>query len=187
MTGTDVRIPPVPIEALTEAQMGLIGGWHHLVFSRVMVRHPGMYQSFVGHLAELIVRSTLPPRDREIICLRTLRLCDEQYEHTHHITIARQAGMTAAEIAAASAGHGAALTDFDRILASAAEALQRDQHIAESTWQALAQRYTQPQLIELLCLAGCCVTLAMLTKTLGMIAETSDQDLARINALRQAM
>src|SRR6185437_5159263 len=114
---------------------------------------PGMYGTFVPFLAKLIAETSLPPRDREIVCLRMLRACGDVYEHTHHIVIARREGMTDAEIEAASEGEGAALTDFDLILVTATEELLRDQRISDATWTKLGTRYTEQQCMELVFLA----------------------------------
>jgi alkylhydroperoxidase family enzyme len=184
MTDYPVRIPPLRYEDFTEQQKAVVGDWHHLVFSRVLARHPGMYGTFVPFLAEVITRTTLPPRDREIVCLRMLKACNDVYEHTHHITIARRCGMTDAEISAASEGAGQALTEFDRTLIRATEELLHDQRIADATWIELARRYDQTQMIELVFLAGCYNTMAMLTKSFGMELETEDEDHQKINALR---
>jgi 4-carboxymuconolactone decarboxylase len=143
-----------------------------------------MYGTFVPFLAALIAETGLPPRDREIICLRMLRICGDIYEHSHHVTIARREGMTDEEIEAASEGRGAALTDFDRVLVDATDELQRDQRIGDRTWAALGERYTEQQRMEVVFLAGCYETMAMLTKSFGMQLETSEEDHARINALR---
>jgi len=96
-----VRIPPLSLEEFTDEQKALVGDWHHLNFSRVLVQHPGVYRVFLPFLDKLIRGSNLPARDREILCLRTLALGGDVYEGHHHVTIARKAGMTEAEIAAA--------------------------------------------------------------------------------------
>lgn len=183
MTPDAPRIPPLRVEDFTEEQTQLVGPWKTLAFSRVLVRHPDMYRTFVPFLAEVIARTKLPPRDREIVCLRTLRLCGDTYEHAHHEVIARRAGMTDAEIAAANDGAGAALTEFDRTVVRATEELVRDQYLSDRTWKELAARYSQVQLMEIVFLTGCYVTMAMLTKTFGMQLE-EDESMERVNANR---
>jgi alkylhydroperoxidase family enzyme len=184
MSATAVRIPPLSVDELTPEQMKLIGGWHHLVFSRVLVRHPGMYATFLPFLAEVITKTSLPPKDREIVCLRMLRLCGDVYEHTHHITIAQRCGMTGREIEDASEGEGATLTPADMDVVHATEELFREQRICDATWAALGKRYSQQQLMELVFLAGCYQTMGMLTRTFDMQLETDAEDHERINALR---
>lgn len=180
-TTPSVRVPPLEPDELSSEQASLVGAWKSLIFSRVLVRHPGMYRTFVPYLAELIARTNLPPRDRQIVCLHMLQLCDETYEKTHHVTISRRSGMTDEEIAAVLAGHGDCLTESDRTVMRATEELFRDQRIGDATWSKLAERYSQQQLMELVFLAGCYQTMAMLTKSFGMQLEP---DLESFNALR---
>ena len=176
-----IRIPPVEIDRMTPEQADAIGDWTHLIFSRVLVNAPRMYRSFVGHLEELVARSALPARDRQSVCLRMLELCGDVYEQTHHKVISRKVGLSDDEIAAMCAGEGDALTPFDRTVLKAVEELYRDQKIADGTWAALAERYSQEELMELVFLSGCYHTMAMLTKSFGIELEP---DLEEFNALR---
>jgi 4-carboxymuconolactone decarboxylase len=184
MDSNAVRIPPLPVEKFTAEQAALVGDWKHLVFSRVLINSPRMYRTFVTHLAELVTHTNLPPRDRQIICMRMLELCGDVYELTHHLTISRNAGLTDDEIAAIRKGAGACLTDFDRTVIKATEELQRDQSISDATWSALAVRYSQEQLMEVVFLAGCYLTMAMLTKSFGIQLESTGGEFEHINTLR---
>ena len=179
-----VRIPPVAPENFTEEQAELIGDWKHLTFSRVIVNNPKMYRTFVPHIEAVIARSSLPPRDRQVIVLRTLACCNDTYELAHHITISRNAGISDAEIAAFQSGEGDCLSDFDRPLIDAADELRHDQFISDATWQLLAKRYSVEQLMEVVFVAGCYQTMAMLTKTFGMQVEAADGEFSEINKLR---
>jgi len=66
------------------------------------------------------------------------------------------------------------------VLAACGE-LYRDQRIDDGTWQRLSQRYSQEQLMELVFLAGCYQTMAMLTKSFDIKLEP---DLESFNELR---
>ncbi|HTV95166.1 MAG TPA: carboxymuconolactone decarboxylase family protein [Steroidobacteraceae bacterium] len=180
MTNT-VRIPPLAPEDFSQEQASLVGDWKHLIFSRVLVHSPRMYRTFVAHLAELITRTNLPPRDRQIVCLRMLQLCDEVYEKTHHITISRKVGLSGEEISSILDGQGDCLTAFERAVLGATDELFRRQRISDDTWSTLAARYSRQQLMEIVFLAGCYQTMAMLTKSFGMQLEP---DLESFNALR---
>jgi len=184
MSSNAARIPPLPVENFTVEQAALVGDWKHLTFSRVLINSPRMYRGFVTHLAELVTKTCLPPRDRQIICLRMLELCGDDYELTHHLTISRNAGLTEAEIIAFRTGEGDCLTDFDRLVLEATAQLQRDQFINDTTWAALATRYSQEQLMEVVFLAGCYLTMAMLTKTFGIELESAPGEFEHINTLR---
>ena len=90
MTDYPVRIPPLDPAQFTPEQAELVGAWTHLNFSKVIVRHPAMYPIFVPWIEQLIARTKLPPRDREVLVIRTLALSDETYEAHHHVQIAAQ-------------------------------------------------------------------------------------------------
>ena len=125
----------------------------------------------VGREALGQVLGALPDRERQVLVLRTLASCGDTYELAHHITISRNAGIGEDEIAAFQSGAGDGLTDFDRVLIQAADELKRDQDIGEATWALLAERYSSEQLMEVVFVVGCYLTMAMLTKTFGMQLE----------------
>ena len=177
-----VRIPPVAPEAFTPEQKALVGDWATLNFSRVIVEDPTLYRVLMPMIAKVVTGSALPPRDREILILRTLSLCDEVYEHSHHVTIAGKAGLSDAEIEAASAG-GPELSPFDRTLVSAAEELHRDQRVGDATWRALAERYSSVELMDVVSVVGVYVLMAMLTKSFGIELE-DDATFKGFGALR---
>ena len=178
---TRERVSPLDPAQFTPEQCGLVGDWTHLNFSRVLIRHPGMYGTFVPYLKRLIAETTLPARDRQFVCLRMLELCGDTYEQTHHVVISAKCGLSEAEIAAAISGDGVCLTDWDHTVLRATDELYREQCISEATWAALGAHYSEQQLMELVFLAGCYQTMAMLTKSFGMQLE---DNLESFNALR---
>jgi len=184
MSHTATRIAPIPRERLSAEELGLIGAWTGLNYTRVIVKHPTLYGLYIPFLEQLIARSKLTPRERELVCLRTLTLCDEEYECDHHRTIARNAAMTEAEIAAACSGEGEGLSDFDRVVLRATEELVRDKVIGEATWAQLSERYGEAQLIDLVFLCGCYVMLAMGTKSFGVQLESAEEQ-QQINTVRE--
>lgn len=76
-----------------------------------------------------------------------------------------------AEIAAARSGAGPELSDFDLGLVSAAEKLVADQRIGDDTWQLLARRYSQVEMMKVVGLVGCYVMMTMFTKSCGVELE----------------
>ncbi|MCJ2186287.1 carboxymuconolactone decarboxylase family protein [Novosphingobium beihaiensis] len=175
------RIPALDPAAFSEEQKALVGEWTHLEFSRVLINSPRMYGTFVPWLKELIAGTALPARDRQIVCLRMLELCGEVYEKTHHAVISRKCGLNDEEINAFICGEGDALTADDRDVLTACDELYRDQRIGDATWARLSRRYSQEQMMEIVFLAGCYQTMALLTKSFGIQLEP---DLESFNALR---
>ena len=53
-----------------------------------------------------------------------------------------------------------------------------------ATWAALAERYSVEQLMEVVFVAGCYQTMAMLTKTFGMPLEEATGEFEDVNKLR---
>jgi 4-carboxymuconolactone decarboxylase len=184
MGKVEVRVSPLDPADFSPEQQQLVGAWTHLNFSKVIVRHPGMYRTFVPFIEQLIARSTLPPRDREVLVIRTLGLSGESYEMHHHEQIAAKAGMNAEVIAAIADGHSAG-DDWDAALIAAAEELVQDQHVSDATWARLAARYDEGQLMEAVFLVGCYNTMAMLTKSFGMEVEAGGDTDERLKELRQ--
>lgn len=168
------RIPGVSLDEATDLQKELMGPWSSMNFSNVVVRSPDLYQAFVPLIKKVVSDTALPPRDRQVLCLRTLTLGNDVYEVTHHELISKSAGLNEVEIAAMRAGTGDALTDFDKVLVAAAEQLVRDQHIDDATWAALAERYSQVQLMEVVVLVGAYLTMAMVTRNYEIPLENDD-------------
>jgi len=178
------RIPPLSPENFTDEQKTLVGDWGTLNFSQVVVQHPDVYKVFIPFLDKLVRGSNLPPRDREILVLRCLALCHESYEAQHHASIARKAGMTDGEIAAAGSGDER-LSPWERTLARAAEELVHKQCVGDETWQALAQRYAPAQLMEVVFLVGTYTLMAMVTKSFGIAVEHGAETFSQLEQLRQ--
>jgi alkylhydroperoxidase family enzyme len=164
------RIPPVAPGALTEEQQKLVGQWSSMNFASVIVNSPELYKVLVPLIAKLIPGTALPPRDREILVLRTLALCDETYEAHHHVLIARNAGMTDDEIEAARTGSA----ESDQLLVRAAEELYADQRVSDETWRALERRYSPVELMEVIALVGGYTLMAMVTKSYGIQLEDAE-------------
>ena len=123
-------------------------------------------------------------RSLNALVLRTLATSNDTYELAHHIRISKTAKVTDDEIAAFQSGTGDCLTAFDKVLIRAADELKRDQKIADDTWAALAERYSTEQLMEVVFVVGCYLTMAMLTKTFGMQLESADGEFEDLNKLR---
>ncbi len=179
------RIPLVSRDAYTPDQAALAGGRDMYNMTRVLVNHPDFYRVFVPYVDKLMSKSLLPPRDREILILRTLVLCDESYEEHHHVRIAGTLGMSAAEVEAVKAGHGAALGVFDRALTRAAEELVNDRCLSDEAWGALARTYNLDQMIEVVFLVGAFTMLSMATNSFGMPLDADSSVVPKVGT-RQA-
>jgi alkylhydroperoxidase family enzyme len=174
MSKKSTRIVPIKLDDLTDEQIAVFGSRNdprcELNLFKVLVQHPTLFKNFGPFAMQLGRQTILPLRDKEILVLRTLTLCKENYELVHHLYIARQAGLSDAEIEAAKRG-GKGLSAFDLVLVKAAEELVKDHCISDETWAALAARYTTEQLIETVFMVGNYTLMSMVNSSLGILPE----------------
>jgi 4-carboxymuconolactone decarboxylase len=121
----------------------------------IMLQHPLLYSTHASFGAYLGEETTLPPRMRELLIMRTAFLIGAEYEWAHHVERARRAGLTDREIARIAAGPDAAgWSEESRAALRAADELRREAFITNRTWTALAKRYSAKQLIEIIFTVG---------------------------------
>src|SRR5437764_1391211 len=142
------RLAPLPREAWSEEVRTMIertpgGATEPLNIFTTLVRHP------------TLVRRELPPRDRELLILRTAWNCRSEYEWGQHVRIGLAAGLAQEEIDRVPAGPAApGWSPFDAALLRAADELHADACVSDATWAVLAGRYAEAQLIEVPMLVG---------------------------------
>jgi len=113
--------------------------------------------------------STLPPRDRELLILRTGWLCRAEYEWGHHVKIGKTAGLTGTEITRIKEGPSApGWPPFDAALLHAADELHTRTFISDATWLALSERYNTKQLIDAVFAVGQYTMVCMALNSFGV-------------------
>src|SRR6266511_4301460 len=65
---------------------------------RTLVRHPKLFKGWLVFANHILFRSTIPPRDREILILRTGWRCRAEYEWGQHVIIGKAVGLSDDEI-----------------------------------------------------------------------------------------
>jgi AhpD family alkylhydroperoxidase len=149
--------PPEPRAPDHPRGMNLLG---------TFARHPALtqaYNQFVGHL---LFRTTLTPRQRELLILRVAAARGADYEWAQHVVLALEAGLTRDEIAAVRAG-----ADNDRweateaALLAAVDELIAGARLSDETWGALRARLTDQQLLDTVFTVGAYDLLAMFLHT----------------------
>lgn len=170
------RLAPVTATELTEEQRELLGGISldgpaSNIFA-TLARHPGLMRKWLPFGGKLL-GGKLPPRDREILILRTGRNCRTDYEFGQHVLMARATGLTDDEIREIVKGTGP-----DELLVNAADELHRDSHLSDETWAALKDRYTEQQVMEVPFLVGHYHMVGMVLNSLGVEREAGVPALA---------
>ena len=170
------RIPPLPEEERDDqarellAQVGVRPSGASNIFT-TLVRHPGLFRRWAPFGGKLLA-GKLPARDRELLILRTGWNCRAEYEWAQHVRIARSVGVTNEEIVRVQAGPDAeGWSDEDATLLRAADELHDGATISDPTWDALAARYDERQMIEVPMVVGHYHLVAFTLNSLGVQVE----------------
>ena len=126
-------------------------------------------RNYWAYTIHFVRNYTIPLRDKELLILRTAWLSRGDYVWGRHNLMGQDAGLTETEVARITDGPDAAgWSDFDAVLLRAADELHTSRFISEATWQALGERYTQDQLVEVVLIIGNYTQLTMFQNTLGV-------------------
>lgn len=180
---TSPRILPLKDEEFTEDQKKLLEpfGGRVLNIFRTLVRMPKAFEAFHRWGAYVLSRrNSLPPREREIVILRTGYLCKSGYEWTQHVKIAKREGVSDEEIARIKRGAAAGWGDADAVLLRACDELHTDQFISDATWKALSEHFSEAQRMDLVFTVGQYTQVSMMLNSFGVQledGETVDPDL----------
>jgi alkylhydroperoxidase family enzyme len=176
------RITPLPLEQWQPDLASLARGGREPEFGApdapvlnvlaTIANHPALAKHFMGWAGQLLLRSSLPARTREMAILRVGWLCRAVYEWAHHVEIGLEhAGLTLADVAAVKAGAVADSLADDDVLLRAVDQLVGDHFIDAETWAALATRYDQTQLMDLVFVVGNYTMISMALNSFGVQLE----------------
>jgi alkylhydroperoxidase family enzyme len=167
------RLDPLPEAEWNDEQRELVRNAERdgraLNIYRTLARHPKLLKRWGVFGAHVLYKNSLPPRDRELLILRTGWLCRCEYEWGQHVLIARASGLADEEVARVRDGPEAAgWSEADAALLRAADELHADSSISDATWQALSGRLDATQLLDLVFTVGQYHVVAMALNSLGV-------------------
>ncbi len=154
------RIEPLPEEQWTPSVRADLDGiplFQDRPFNlfTTLARHPRLLHRWLPFGGKLLLRGSLPARDRELLILRAAHNTGSDYEWGQHLPIADEAGITGTEVERVVAGPDAAgWSAFDASLLRAADELHATSTLSDATWAALADRYGEECLIEVPLVVG---------------------------------
>lgn len=171
------RIPPLPREDRDPRAEELLAplrrpdGSELNIFA-TLAHHPKLLKRWSAFGGTLLYGGRLDPRERELLILRTGHNCDAEYEWHQHVPIARDAGLTDDEIERVKAGLASdEWQASDRALIAAADELHDAARISDATWEQLASRHDEQQLIEICMVVGQYHLVAFTLNSLGVEVE----------------
>lgn len=165
---------PALLEAATGNRPAEMGAPETPVLNvlKTVANHPKLAKHFLGWAGQLLLRSSLPPRDREMAILRVGWLCRATYEWTHHVEIGLEhAGLSNADIDKVKAGAVPGSMAADDVLLRAVDELLGDHFISDPTWAALAARFDQTQSMDLVFVVGNYTMISMALNSFGVQLE----------------
>ena len=181
------RIEPVDMDRLDEEQRAAIGPILDLQEDKVgrgrvlnifktFLHAPKALQAFLGWGNYLLSRrSSMPPREREIVILRVGWLCKSGYEFAQHTRIGKDCGLTDEEIARIKLGPDAeGWTPIESAMLRAADELLADHHVSDATWAALEELGTKGRM-DLVMTVGQYTQVSMMLNSFGVQIEEGDE------------
>jgi 4-carboxymuconolactone decarboxylase len=117
--------------------------------------HPDLLRRWLVFATHVLSKTTLDPRERELLILRTGWNCRSRYEFAQHVQIGRACGVTEDELDAVKNGPGApGWSDGDRVLLRAADELHTASTLSDETWAALGADHTVEQVLDVIATVG---------------------------------
>lgn len=136
---------------------------------KTLAHHPDLLRRWLVFGNHVLFKSTLPPRERELVILRIGWLCEAEYEWAQHVKIGKDAGLTDVEIERIKAGPNArGWNEPDTLLLRATDELRRDAFISDATWKGLIAHFDTKQLMDVVFAVGQYNLVSMALNTLGV-------------------
>ena len=151
--------PPYPAP-MNEALNQVSPSWRNsgpLAIFRVWARHPRLGQALGPVGGFLLKDGEVEPFDRELIILRTCALAGAEYEWgVHAVGYGPRSGLCEAAIEATAHTPTAdpRWSERERLLLQLVDEAEASIDVSDPLWNELAEIWTEPQLLELLLIAG---------------------------------
>ena len=170
---TTPRIAPFPEAEWTEVHQKLVTQFSPDSRARndlkTLLRVPEMVDALMPFNVYVSRESSLSPRHREILILRTAWLCGNQFVWSSHAVLAKTLGLTAAEIRRVAQGADARGWDpLEATLLRLADQLYRNSAVTGATWTALAATYDMYHLMDAVMTVADFITLSLMYNSMGV-------------------
>jgi 4-carboxymuconolactone decarboxylase len=173
MIPDEPRLAPLEPAEWTDEQREVLApfaGRDHVpnIFT-TLAHHPQLLKRWLVFATHILQKSSLPPREREMLILRIGWLCRSEYEWGQHVQIGKGSGLDDADIARISAGPNApGWTEAESALLRATDELHRDARIGDATWAVLSRYFDTQQILDLVFTVGNYNLVSMALNTLGV-------------------
>jgi 4-carboxymuconolactone decarboxylase len=172
------RIPLADIDQQTEAIREFTARRGALNVFRILANAPDVFAGWTQMVDELSDSPTFALRTREVVILRVARLQDSRYELSQHIGIAREAGLTEAQISAIVETEdfdAAGFPDTERLLLDVVTELCSTHRLSDQSFGSAHAVLGDEALTELLMLVSCYYGLALVLNAVDVDVDNENR------------
>ncbi|MEE9417158.1 MAG: carboxymuconolactone decarboxylase family protein [Acidimicrobiales bacterium] len=168
------RIPIVNDSEASQAQLDLLEPLRRadgtvLNIFRTLANHPDLARRWLVFGNHVLAKSTLSPRVRELVILRTGWRCNSEYEWGQHVLIAQGLGIDDDEIARLMLDEvGDGWVESEACAIRATDELHAAQEISSDTWNTLSRHYDREQMMDLVFAVGQYTLVSMALNSFGV-------------------
>lgn len=168
------RLPYVdPATAPERVRETLAGATVPLNIFRMMAHAESNVRSLMRLGGTILSRQQLSGRLRELAILRVAQLSKARYEWVQHVPLARDAGLSAAQITALEAGEidGPRFDAREQLVVQFTDELVRDVRASDATLERMTREFPTREIVELILVVGYYMMIARLLETTGVDLE----------------
>ena len=171
------RVPPLPESEWTDRERALAAeyapGGEAGNALRTLMRAPGLPERIFPFLNYATGESTLPPRHRMLLILRTAWLAQSGNLWATYASRADEAGLSEDEVLAVASGSGAGFSEFETTLIGLSDELFRNVSVTDATWDVLSAEYGVHNLMDAVAVVADITAAATLFNSLGVQPDES--------------
>jgi len=174
------RIPPLPLSEWTAEQRALatkyLGDARPDNGFATLVRVPALVDGTKPFELYIARDSTLPPRHRELLILRTAWLMNNQFTWAEHVPLATTAGLTSSEIRQIAAGPESGWKPLDAALLRLADQLFRNSSVSNDVWAVVSSGHDTLGVMDAVMTVADVISLSLLYNSLGVQPDAARPD-----------
>lgn len=151
------RIPYPDPATLSETKREFLAQPTHRILNvvRMALHTPdGLWERQRDLSVATVLMASMDQMLREVLILTVAHLSNSDYELFHHLSIARNLGMSEAALDAIARGDYAALPDDQRVVAQFTAELVRNVSPSDETLAAARARFSDPLIFEMIAIIG---------------------------------
>jgi alkylhydroperoxidase family enzyme len=156
-TRLPLRAPPYDADVAATIGNTAFKGLSPQNLRLALAHQPALASAFQAMAHQVLFKSALPEREREIAIIRTGALTRSEYEWGMHVSIyGDKCKLSAAQIAELTTGtpSEALWTDKERLIVRVVDELHHHSTVADATYAEMRTHWAEPQIVELILSSG---------------------------------